>query len=520
MTELPIPALGAPRSSAPTPPDAEHSRNARLRRADWRYLLPDAAPARALCLAGAALRESCGVVASRVDDVPHAGVAYDLVVAENPDESSLRALAAAMRPDGACYTEWTRTGLDAPRRLRRALQRAGFRAPRVYHAWPSAARCEVWLPTEGAAAAHYWRNAARSTRVRAEKLRTGVGATLARVGLHERLGIVAVGPSAPTAPQLVCLARERSAPGDDWLLVTLGERVVGKVVMLTFDDAGAPGVAIKTARAPESVRGVEREADVLDEVHARHPMDLHGVPRVAFRALVNGAPVVGLSALTGIPLAALLTARSYGQIAEQVTDWLLAFAEPAAALAGTSSWDRVIGPAFERFSSDFGAVVGVERLERTRRALRALGPLPVVCEQRDFSPWNVFDGAAGLVVLDWESGEPNGLPALDLAYFFTHAVYYLEGAWTSGRFEEAYRIAWSPSSRVGRLNHACARRYLARLGLGPELLPPLRLFAWVLHAHSDYLQLRADAGAPPSDALLRSSRFLRLFDVELEGVTA
>ncbi len=35
-------------------PEAEQNRV--LRRADWRYLLPDAAPERALCLGGAELR--------------------------------------------------------------------------------------------------------------------------------------------------------------------------------------------------------------------------------------------------------------------------------------------------------------------------------------------------------------------------------------------------------------------------------------------------------------------------------
>jgi hypothetical protein len=288
--------------------------------------------------------------------------------------------------------------------------------------------------------------------------------------------------------------------------------------MLVFGADGAPAVAIKSARTRESAVGLEREADVLEAVNALHQGGLRGAPRVIFRTEAVGAPVIGQSALTGVPLAALLGARSYQGIAERVTDWLCVMAEPAARGASEPAWERVIGPAYSRFASEFGSVVGADRLEQTRSALLTLSSLPVVCEQRDFSPWNVFDGADSLVVLDWESGEPRGLPALDLLYFFTHAAYYLEGAWTSGRFEAAYRVAWSHESPIGRVNHACIARYLARLGLAQELLVPLRLFAWVLHAHSDYVHLHADAGGPPDADTLRGSRFLRLFDVELDGI--
>ena len=82
---------------------AESERNRVLRRADWRYLLPRAEAARVLCLGGAELREACAVVGSQVDDAIVPGVSYDLVVAVNPDANTLRAMAGALRPDGACY---------------------------------------------------------------------------------------------------------------------------------------------------------------------------------------------------------------------------------------------------------------------------------------------------------------------------------------------------------------------------------------------------------------------------------
>ena len=54
----------------------EAKRNHLLRRSDWRYLLPDAAPALALCLGGTELWASCEVIAREVHDAPKKGVRY------------------------------------------------------------------------------------------------------------------------------------------------------------------------------------------------------------------------------------------------------------------------------------------------------------------------------------------------------------------------------------------------------------------------------------------------------------
>jgi hypothetical protein len=499
---------------------AERERNRVLRRADWRYLLPDPAPRRALCLAGPALREACAVVAQTVDDAPRAGAHYDLAVAEDPDDATLRAIAAALAPAGACYTEWTARTPGAAGRARHAMAEIGLRDARSYRPWPSIDDCRVWVPTEGAAARWWWNSATRATEVRRQQLHAAVGALQSRLGVHGRIAVIAHGADAPAEPRLLSLAREFGAwkaesESASWLLLAPGARSVGKVIMLPFTGA-APAVAIKTARSPYAAQGVEREADLLDVVHAQHGGGLDGAPRVLFRARALDTTVVGESAMTGIPLLARFDVRRHPSITERVTEWLVRLAEPATRAARRDVWDHVAGPAFDRFATEFGALVGDATLARARVALQSLGELPVVAEQRDFSPWNVFDGDAGLVVLDWESGVADGVPALDLIYFVTHAAYYLEGAWVSGRYEDAYRAAWSRDTALGRVNLDCTERYLAALGLSPDLLPALRLLAWVLHSHSDWIHRRDDAGTTPDAEALRDSRFLRLFHAELE----
>ena len=500
----------------------EAKRNRLLRRSDWRYLLPDAAPALALCLGGTDLWTCCEVIAREVHDAPKKGVQYDLVVAENPSQRELRRMAAAMSPSGACYTEWTRVAPLGPARLRSRLAEAGFHDAATYQPWPSLFPCRAWVPTQGSAARYHWRGATRSTRVRREKARGLLGALLAPLGAHRRLCAVAFGAEAKRLPQLVGVARERGAWPDEsiepggLLLLTPGERAVGKVVALAFHRADAPALAIKTARTRDSGRGLHREAELLEAVAALHPRGMPGVPRLHFLDALLGRPLLGETALSGVPLAATLTKANYARAAERVTDWLIALAEPAAGQPREATWETLVSPALERFATEFGSVIDASELRRMREILGGLGALPVVCEQRDFSPWNVFESEGGVVVLDWESGEPRGLPALDLIYFATHSAYYLERAWITGRYVEAHRAAWSPQTALGRVNHACVARYLTHFDLDPALLGPLRLFAWLLHAHSDFVHLRADVGGSPNEATLRGSRFFRLFRADLE----
>ena len=351
-----------------------------------------------------------------------------------------------------------------------------------------------------------------------------LGALLAPMGAHRRICAVALGPDAMRLPQLVSVARERGAWPDDslerggLLLLSPGDRAVGKVVALAFDRSGAPTLAIKTARTRDSGRGLHREAELLESVAALHPRGMPGVPDLHFLDALLGRPVLGETALAGVPLAATLTHADYPRVAERVTDWLLALAEPARTLPPEPTWETLVSPALERFATEFAPVLDASRLVRTREILGTIGTLPVVCEQRDFSPWNVFEGDAGIVVLDWESGEPRGLPALDLIYFATHAAYYMERAWVTGRFVDAYRAAWSRETQIGRANHACVARYLEHFELGPALLQPLRLFAWVLHAHSDFVHMRADAGGAPDQETLRGSRFLQLYHADFEAL--
>jgi hypothetical protein len=213
-----------------------------------------------------------------------------------------------------------------------------------------------------------------------------------------------------------------------------------------------------------------------------------------------------------------LSPPTFPQHAARVTDWLVGLAGAAAPRPREEWWERLIVQPLERFEREFGAVAGPEAAARAHTSLEALGPLPLVPEHRDCSPWNILlTGAGTPALLDWESAEPHGLPVLDLVYFLANAVFVLQGALERGRTREAYASMLDPATPHGRVAAHCIADYCERVGLDPRVVPSLRLLTWIVHSHSDYSRLELDAGRPPSTSELSSrSVFLGLVHHELE----
>jgi hypothetical protein len=299
---------------------------------------------------------------------------------------------------------------------------------------------------------------------------------------------------------------------------------VGKVVCLVFAEPDhRPRLAIKIARVPESVPGLINEADRLRCIQALRPGGVPGVPQVLFCQQSSGFLAVGETALTGRPIPTVLSRQNYRHFAMQGMAWLAELAGQSLPCAAASVWwNRLIEPVLTDFEESFGLVIDLGMLRETKAILATLGALPLVCEQRDFGPWNVLLTAdKGLAVLDWESSELQGLPALDLIYFLAYLTFFMDGTlrrngapW-SGRYGESYRAALDPSTAVGGLRLECLERYADYIGLKLDALRPLGLLVWLIHARSEYQHFTADVAGRPTPEALRSSLFVKLWKEEL-----
>lgn len=505
-------------------PEAE--RNRRLRRVDWRFLFGRPKLGRVYARAGADLTDA---VASLAGEIVTEGASgdCDVAIAENPAARTLDELYSALRPGGACYVEW-QPRLGRAARMNRALGETGFTDIVCYR------RCcgvdglpLYWLPLGAPGAAAYVRSrlrlpGGRVRRLIAETLRRlrllarGRRSTLSFVayrpggisdeGLSPAQWIAADWPSGEVGP-----APERLST----LLATGGPRSVSKVVLLAFDEPDpVPRVAVKMARIDRAAVGLRREAAALERLAASERPQ--GVPRLLFLREADGFPVVGETAIEGRPLDRLLERANFRAWSVKVTDWLSSLAAVSRSRSASEWGDTLVEPALAEFVQRFGSVADPGLLRDSTDIVRAIGGLPIVPEQRDFGPWNLFATPSGeLAVLDWESARIDGLPCLDLLYYLAYASFNVDGAHDRDARLEAYRRSLDPSTPTGAVRRECLTRYAGALGLAEEQLTPLHVLLWLLHAPSEFHHAAADAGGSPAASALADSLFVALWAEEV-----
>jgi len=518
---------------------AEEARNERLRLVDWRFLLPSPQPRRVLCRTGRALAEAVAEIAGQVVTEAESEDC-DLAVAEAPDAAALREIRAALVPGGTCYAEWPATAGQVPR-VEAALRAAGFETITCYRRWPRSARLPAyWIPLDAPGAEAFVRARARlrGGRVRrlgAEAVGRGRDALRGRLGgsLHVIATVPGGGSESGLRPML-------QAEWPTWglrdrpdrlslLLATGGPRSVSKVVLLAFAEPhDAPVVAIKAPRVPEAAEGIRREADVLERMDFRATAGAlegagshrpAGVPRLLFRRECDGVPMIVETALPGRALEGLIEAGNFAAWAERATDWLVEVGR-GSRLRPAAHWrEAIVEPALDRFERAFGRVADPGLLRAGAAIARRIGDLPSVPEQRDFGPWNVLVGPdGGLAVLDWESGEVEGLPALDLLYFLGYASFSAERARSREQRVASFVRSLDGSSATGAVRRSSLERYTRGMGLDQASLAPLRALVWLIHAHSDFRHAEADAAGPPPADALRRSLFLALWTAEVRDL--
>ncbi|MBI3952198.1 MAG: aminoglycoside phosphotransferase family protein [Acidobacteria bacterium] len=533
----------------------EKVRNRLLRRADWRFLLHNPQPRKSICFANGLLSQAVGLISDCVvdaeGDLPGD---CDLAVAIDPDDTTLRAAWDSLHPGGSCYTEWYSPLAGRREGIRRRLEAAGFEDVTCYWCWPwpFLSRSRYWVPLEAPGALHYFlisrppaRNAIR--RIGVAILRViwllcfRIGFTLPVCAAARKRAFLsspqqpsAVGPALPASsrtlvasvtPHLLSTIRAQwtswgFGPTSDHLsllILTGGPRSICKVVALVFAEPNhQPSLAVKMPRVPEAVAGLAREATTLQAIESLRPGGVRGAPRVLFYQEHAGLFTVGETAFAGQPLFTLIRRSNYRDLALKATDWLCDLASHAEPHPPPAWWDRLVEPVLTGFGESFGPIIDSDMLRETRDIVATLGALPLVCEQRDFAPWNILVTAEGeLAVLDWESSALRGLPAMDLIYFLAYLGFFLDGAIISGRFRESYRKMLDSSTLTGRVMRECLALYADRMGLNSVNLRALRLLVWMLHSGSEYQHFRSDAGGKPEPETLRRSLFVNLWEEEL-----
>jgi hypothetical protein len=478
----------------------EERRNDLLRRVDWRFLLRCPDMPRVIDLAPGWDSEALRLVSDPAGP-GEAGVA----LIGFPGPSSLRAAHHALGPGGEVVCRWRAPRFAGVQRAKRRLARAGFLDARPYWAGPQPDRQpQFWLPLDSPEAINHMLAARPARSLLGSGLRR-LWDRLARIGSLAPVYVIARLPGGDDEG-----TGERSP-----MLLTGGHRSVNKVVALSFAPGRAkPREAVKFARVAEAEAGLEREAAVLAQL-ARERPEVEGIPIFHGRLVRCGRLGIAERAIQGDPMLDRLSSKSFPEMARRVGDLLI---ELARGSDGDPRSRTTVGEHLDFFSRTFGPVVDESALAALGAAADVVAGLPVVCEHRDCSPWNLVLADRDLpALLDWESAEPDGLPGLDLVYFLANATFVLDGALEGGTTRDSYRRLLDPGTAHGAVAAAEMARYCEALGLDRRPMRALRLICWMVHCRSDHEHLRLEAAREPALDELGRAPFLGLLLEELEG---
>jgi Phosphotransferase enzyme family len=533
----------------------EPSRDERLRdarRLDWRFFLPapglgrvavagavepDLVAAltsvtRATVAALAAGATGLDPTAARLD--PTADGPFDtIVLSGSVTRTDLKAAAAAMAERGhlvieldGALTPTRRIGRGAlpgtSTRIVRSLRAGGFDVVE-WLAWPSIARAVAFARADDQLAVQGWV-------VRRFGPRAG-----AAIGIASRsaLGSSAV---AAVAPARVIVARRTEVPASlvEQRLRVDPYRPQGRLILTPRYRASAHIVGLLIG-ADRTVERVVKIARLRDDASLTHEAAMLATLRrmggpVSWPLLVDAPglpteaggdawPILVETGVVGEPLDPPAVRRDRARAAAAIEAWLASLpVDPAdtRTIGIGTRLDEALA-AIERLddrSANDLRLAGL--IERTRPHIRRLAgvAMPRVFEHGDPAHPNLLRGADGrIAAVDWERGEPDGLPIHDLTIALAYAAAAAAGATRPTDQATAFQAAMTDGDRWAA---AALDRDLARLGVDLGCRPSLVVSAWVRSAAWLADQLADSTGTPDVARWLAADRSVALWSAALD----
>lgn len=532
---------------------AEEHSNLVLSRADWRFLLPNPNPDKSICFTDGMLAkavESISKSAPQPDLNPPSNE-YDLAVASNPDEKLLITAFSALKPGGSFYIEWDVNIFFRTESIRITLEKAGFETINSYLPKPDPAKAPsaIWIPLGSYGAINFLISSGYQDRTQPaiKHMRTALRRFLWLLSPRLFINYPWLLSSGQTRFKVCSLARKPDTQNakehsplvaeklvnmiqsrlDDRggskhcklteiLMLTRGSHSFNKVVLAVFEKkAYAPSIVVKIPRINRSALTLANEAKTLQAIHDKFKLTT-GIPEVVFANQDLGYYAVGETFIEGVPLAKTLTRKNCRDLALKATSWLLELATKSETRLPDDWRDILIKPLIEEFTAHRGHSIDSRLISHTNEIISNLEIPFLICEHRDFSPWNIHvDSNGKLGVLDWESSRLSGLPALDLIYFMTNLSFYVEDAWSSTNFKECYKTILNSDTFMGSIFQECFNHYASTLGLPIKSLYPLRIVTWLTHLVSEFERFAHYDLQTEQFETARNSLFLDLWKEEV-----
>lgn len=272
--------------------------------------------------------------------------------------------------------------------------------------------------------------------------------------------------------------------GRRWAMAIPGTYASNKAIFLVFpDDGEEPDLIVKVARRAAQAPRLENEDRVLTMLGSTRWSEDRSSPSPLFSGMYGGTRILGETAISGEPFRVRTTAEPDCPYARAVVDRLVELVGETAEPADPSEHHERLTDLLGRYRSIYRP--DVRRSAFLQRQVESIGGarLPVVFQHGDPGTWNIRvrpDGSVGF--LDWEAGDPRGVPLWDLFYFlrsFGVTVSRAHGIHDSLR---AFERQYLERTDLAAVQSDAVRRACDATGVPPAFVEPLFHTCWMHRA--------------------------------------
>jgi aminoglycoside phosphotransferase (APT) family kinase protein len=423
------------------------------------------------------------------------------------EASLLSELGRLLKDDGVVYFEIKNlSGRFAARKALKMLASLGFKTFRVFWLTPFGGELRTAFPLgDNRMAGYLFMNVLYGQSFKKRTIsRAGVWLSQARLLSHiarRRAVLIQRSPMQGEIQQpphyLVSLAGKAGVDlsGLRCGLSARGKYNANKTIFYLFDKKSErPELVVKMTRAAEFNYRLENEYRVLSLLHEKGFVDRGTFPEPLFFGYHENLAILGQKAVHGEPFRARTKATVDCPIARDAIAWIVrlgtASSEKSAATAAQ------VGEALNKLFRRFAEIYDLSRFDRDFLTAQiatishASGHFPLVFQHGDPGTWNILVSEQGkVIILDWEAGEPHGMPLWDFFYFMRTF-----GSWISrvqgvkDPLQNFTRNFLEPSALSALLAEKVAC-YRAHIGLDDDLIEPLFHTCWMHRALKESTRL-------------------------------
>lgn len=410
-----------------------------------------------------------------------------------------------LAPQGMVYFEIAT--LAQRRRVRGVLQRLredGFKRARLYWLTPLRGELRTAFPLGDEQMTQYLLTHVLFGQSFKKRAASRLGAMLSRSGLFSKLmPRRAVLLQRSSRKEQLCDAPEyllelaRPAGLDlrqyRFGLSARGKYNSNKTIFYAFaENSVRADLVVKMTRAAQFNARLENEYRVLAGLDQHGYVARESFPQPLFFGLHAGLVVVAQKAVYGEPFRSRTLGTAQCPIARQALDWMLQLARNSARKTSTSEAAAALNTLFDRFRAIYSLSQHENDFLAAQIAMIAQSAqaFPSVFQHGDPGTWNMLVSPEGkIIVIDWEAGEPQGMPLWDLFYFMRSF-----GNWCARREGvrdtlKAFTRNFIQTSEVGDLLLETVEKYCAQTGLERRLAGPLFYTCWMHRALKEATRL-------------------------------